>query len=186
MWSLFNHHSTANQLWYDALNQTPGRVGPEIGRPPEDPVTYFRDWLANDGAPFWSVWENARSWWAIRDLPNVHFVHFADLKADMAGEMRKIAAVLDITPSDWQTVLDHCTFDYMQAHAQDCVPLGGAFWGRPSCTRAPTGAGRACCPKPTARCWRHGCYKNCALTVRPGCKPVALSDTATVTPWMQS
>ena len=57
MWSLFNHHFTANQLRYDALNLTLGRVGPEIGRPPEDPVTYFRDWLANDGAPFWSFWE---------------------------------------------------------------------------------------------------------------------------------
>ena len=128
MWSMFNHHSTANQLWYDALNKTPGLVGPEIGQPPADPVTYFRDWLANDGAPFWSFWDNARSWWAIRDLPNVHFVHFADLKADMAGEIRKIAAFLDIEPTNWQTVLDHCTFDYMKAHAGDCVPLGGAFW----------------------------------------------------------
>lgn len=128
LWSLFNHHSTANQLWYDALNRTPGRVGPEIGPPDEDPVTYFRNWLANDGAPFWSFWENARSWWDIRTLPNVLFVHFADLKADMAGEIRRIAAFLDIEPSNWQAVLDHCTFDYMRAHAEDCVPLGGAFW----------------------------------------------------------
>jgi aryl sulfotransferase len=86
MWSLFNHDASANQLWYDTLNKTPGLVGPEIGRPPEDPVTYFRHWLAHDGAPF-----------------------------------------LDIEPSNWQTALDHCTFDYMKAHAQDCVPLGGAF-----------------------------------------------------------
>ncbi len=101
---------------------------PEIGLPTADPVTCFRDWLANEGAPFWSFWENAGNCWAIRDLSNVHFVHFADLKSDMDGEIRKIAAFLDITPSDWQTVLDHCTFDYMKPHAGDCVPLGGAFW----------------------------------------------------------
>jgi aryl sulfotransferase len=55
VWNLFNHHTNANQLWDDALNQTPGRVGLEIGRPPEVSVTYFRDWLANDGAPFWPL-----------------------------------------------------------------------------------------------------------------------------------
>ncbi len=30
MWSMYNHHVTANEMWYDALNNTPGRVGPEI------------------------------------------------------------------------------------------------------------------------------------------------------------
>ncbi len=61
-------------------------------------------------------------------MPNVNFVHFSDLKADMPGEIRKIAGFLGIEPSSWQAVLDHCTFDYMNAHAQDCVLLGGAFW----------------------------------------------------------
>ncbi len=30
VWSLHNHHMAANQHWYDALNNTPGRVGPPI------------------------------------------------------------------------------------------------------------------------------------------------------------
>ena len=128
VWSLHNHHMTANQLWYDALNLTPGRVGPEIGRPTADPVAYFRDWLASDGGSFWPFWENVRSWWAIRNLPNVLMVHFADLKADMPGEIRRIARFLDIEPSDWDAVLDHCSFDYMKANAPAVAPLGGAFW----------------------------------------------------------
>ena len=45
VWSLYNHHANANQAWYDALNDTPGRVGPPIEPPPEDVVTYFREWL---------------------------------------------------------------------------------------------------------------------------------------------
>ncbi|WP_299003037.1 hypothetical protein [uncultured Shewanella sp.] len=30
--------------------------------------------------------------------------------------------------SQWNTVLRHCSFDYMEAHASKSVPLGGAFW----------------------------------------------------------
>jgi Sulfotransferase domain len=28
VWSVYNHHVNANALWYQALNDTPGRVGP--------------------------------------------------------------------------------------------------------------------------------------------------------------
>ena len=33
VWSLYNHHSTANDLWYEALNETPGLVGPPMTKP---------------------------------------------------------------------------------------------------------------------------------------------------------
>lgn len=130
MWSMHNHHRNANDAWYDALNNTPGRVGPPILEAPEDPVEYFARWLREDGHPFWPFWENVRSWWAIRDLPNVHLVHFADLKRDMAGEIRRIADFLEITPDPdrWPQILEHCSFDYMKRHATASVPLGGAFW----------------------------------------------------------
>lgn len=130
VWSMYNHHANANELWYQALNDTPGRVGPPIEPPPDDVVTYFRDWMERDGHPFWPFWENVRSWWAIRDLPNVYFVHFANLKADMAAEIRKIAAFLEIPVDEdvWPRILEHCSFDYMKANATKSVPLGGAFW----------------------------------------------------------
>ena len=130
VWSLYNHHANANDLWYDALNNTPGRVGPPIERPPEDIRQYWQDWMDRDGFPFWSFWENVRSWWAIRDLPNVKMIHFADLKRDMPGEMRKIAAFLDIDIDEarWDTIVEYCTFDWMKANATKSVPLGGAFW----------------------------------------------------------
>ena len=59
-----------------------------------------------------------RSWWVVRDLPNVHLVHFADLKADLPGEIARIAAFLGIS-HDSETmarVVGHCSFDYMKAH----------------------------------------------------------------------
>lgn len=130
VWSLYNHHANANQAWYDALNDTPGRVGPPIEPPPADVVTYFREWLEKDGYPFWSFWENIRTWWAIRDLPNVHVVHFEALKRDMPGEIRRIADFLDapIDEDRWEAIIEHCTFDYMKRNAAASVPLGGAFW----------------------------------------------------------
>ena len=130
VWSLYNHHANANEAWYDALNNTPGRVGPAIGPPDPSVSSYFDEWLEKDGFPFWSFWDNVRTWWAIRNLPNVHMVHFADLKADMPGEIRRIADFLD-TPIDetkWDDILLHCSFDYMKANATKSVPLGGAFW----------------------------------------------------------
>lgn len=130
VWSLHNHHANANALWYGALNDTPGLVGEPIAPPPASVVEYFETWLARDGHPFWSFWENIRSWWAIRDLPNVQVVHFGALKADMPGEIRKLADFLGIAveESRWQDILTHCSFDYMKANAGPSVPLGGAFW----------------------------------------------------------
>lgn len=130
VWSMYNHHSSANAAWYEALNDTPGRVGPPIEKPVDSVRQYFLDWLEKDGHPFWPFWENIRSWWAIRDLPNVHTIHFETLKRDMPGEIRKIAAFLDvpIDESKWDAIVEHCSFPYMKANATKSVPLGGAFW----------------------------------------------------------
>ena len=130
LWSAYNHHSTANEFWYQALNDTPGRVGPPIERPVDSIVQYYHDWLDKDGYPFWAFWENILSWWEIRNLPNVHLLHFAKLKEDMPGEIKKVAAFLDIDidPEKWDAILEHCSFDYMKKHSVKSVPLGGAFW----------------------------------------------------------
>lgn len=130
VWSMHNHHANANALWYQALNGTPGRVGPPIEPPPADARRYFLDWLERDGHPFWPFWENVRSWWEIRELPNLLLLHFSELKADLPGQIRRIAAFLDIpiNESRWPAIVEHCTFAYMKRHATKSVPLGGAFW----------------------------------------------------------
>ena len=130
VWSMYNHHANANDFWYGALNDTPGRIGPPIELPPDNVKTYFDDWMAKDGHPFWPFWEHVRSWWEIRHLPNVLMIHFEALKEDMPREIRRIAAFIG-TPIDetkWDTILKHCSFDYMKANATPSVPLGGAFW----------------------------------------------------------
>ncbi len=130
VWSMFNHHAKANEHWYGAINNTPGRIGPAIEPPPNDPAVYFREWLEKDGYPFWSFWESVRSWWNVRHLPNVKLVHFNDLKKDLAGEIRGIGEFLGIHQDNatFQKIVEHCGFDYMKAHAEAVAPLGGALW----------------------------------------------------------
>jgi len=130
VWSMYNHHANANEFWYQALNETPGLIGAPIEKPTGDIVQYFREWLDKDGFPFWPFWENIRSWWNIRNLPNVHLIHFAKLKENMPGEIKKVAAFLnvEIDPAKWDTILEHCSFDYMKKNSIKSVPLGGAFW----------------------------------------------------------
>jgi aryl sulfotransferase len=130
VWSLYNHHVTANEKWYAALNDTPGLVGPPIGKPVDTVAESYHQWLDQDGYPWWSYWENISSWWNIRHLPNLKLMHFANLKRDMEGEIREVAKFMEI-PADslnWPVILEHCSFDYMKENAAASVPLGGLFW----------------------------------------------------------
>ena len=130
VWSLYNHHVHANAKWYAALNDTPGRVGPPIELPPTDIRQYWRDWFIQDGHPFWPFWVNIRTWWDIRNLPNVMLIHFANLKRDMRGEMQRIAGFLEVSvdATKWDVICEYCSFDWMKKNAIKSVPLGGAFW----------------------------------------------------------
>jgi len=130
IWSMHNHHFNANAMWFHMLNETPGRVGPPIAPADPDLRAYFRTWLECNGAPFWSFWDNVRSWCAIRHQPNLLMVHFEDLKHDLPGEMRRIAAFLDIAVDEerFPAIVEHCTFDWMKANANKTAPLGGVFW----------------------------------------------------------
>jgi aryl sulfotransferase len=130
LFSLYNHHANANALFYELLNETPGRVGPPIERPDPDVRRYFRRWLEEDGYPFWSYWENIATWWAAREVPNILLVHFSALKSDLEGEMRRIADFLgcDVAEERWPLLVEHCSFDYMKAHAANVAPLGGAIF----------------------------------------------------------
>lgn len=57
-------------------------------------------------------------------------MHYSALKADLPGQIREIAAFLDIPVDEnqWEAILEHCSFDYMREHAEDIVPLGGTSW----------------------------------------------------------
>ena len=132
-WSMYNHHFYTNQILYDGLNSLPN-FGPVL-EPPRttDLREYYYDWFAKDGWPFWPFWENIRSWWQARNLPNVHFIHFQNLKDDMTREMEKIGEFLGydvngITKGTWDKMVYQCTFEYMKDNATLSTPLGGSIF----------------------------------------------------------
>ncbi|PRY57369.1 sulfotransferase domain-containing protein [Glycomyces artemisiae] len=62
--------------------------------------------------------------WARREEPNLLLVHYADLSADLEGEMRRIAAYLDIDvpESRWPALVKAASFAEMKANAEHRAP----------------------------------------------------------------
>jgi len=58
------------------------------------------------------------AWWALRREPNVLMLHFADMKKDLQGATRKVAAFLGIQPTEaqWATINTYASFDWMKQH----------------------------------------------------------------------
>jgi aryl sulfotransferase len=130
LWSLYNHHRNFKKEVIQGIDSVPERVGPPLGEAPSSVLEYFRDWLMKDGYPWWPYWDHILSWWGIKDLPNVMLLHFSNLKRDLPGEIRRIATFLDmaIDETKWAAILEHCSFDYMKAHAAQSVPFGGSLF----------------------------------------------------------
>ncbi|HVZ01762.1 MAG TPA: sulfotransferase domain-containing protein [Dongiaceae bacterium] len=130
IWSLYNHHINATDQFFAAFNGTPGRHGPGLHRGAADVHAFYTRWFEGNGEPYWPFWENIRSWWGIGDLPNVLLLHFSDMKRDLAGSIRTVADFLEIEIDErvFPAIVEHCSFDYMKAHAETVAPLGGALW----------------------------------------------------------
>jgi hypothetical protein len=58
------------------------------------------------------------AWWPLRHEKNVRLLHFADLKRDFAGSVRKVADFLGIAPSapEWTRINEYTSFDWMKRH----------------------------------------------------------------------
>jgi aryl sulfotransferase len=119
VWSWYNHHKNLTPVVYEVINGTPGRQGPPLYPPTEDIRQFFHDWLDKDGFPLWPFWSHVQSWWDVRRLPNVLLTHFNRLKTDIAAEIRRLAAFLeiDIDLAAWPRILEHCSFEHMQRNA---------------------------------------------------------------------
>ena len=130
LWSWYHHHVSFSEQAYDMINNTPGLVGPPLERPTPDVRAYFHEWLDRDGFPVWSFWQHVQSWWDIRGLDNVLLVHYADLKQDLPGEMRRVAEFLGIEIDEhmWPSMVRHCTFEHMKRNAEVLSPLLGAVF----------------------------------------------------------
>jgi aryl sulfotransferase len=123
--SLWNHYSAYTDFAYSLFNDAE-RPGPEFPRCPESPRELWPRWISQgwfeweaDGWPFWSHHHHLSTWWEFRELPNVLFVHFADLLADTETEMRRIATFCDIDVAEerWPAIVQAVQIDAMRKEA---------------------------------------------------------------------
>ena len=77
-----------------------------------------------DGYPYWSHFYHLNSWWDFRGLPNILFVHYADLLTDLDGQMRRISNWLDIDIDEdiWPSLVDSATFKTMKSQFEKTAP----------------------------------------------------------------
>jgi aryl sulfotransferase len=104
--SLWNHYSEFTDEQLERFNNTPGRVGDPVS-PPDDIHAFWRTWITrgrfaweSEGYPVQGNLHHIQTWWNYRHLPNILFVHYSDLKANLAGEIRRIADFLAIPLTD--------------------------------------------------------------------------------------
>jgi aryl sulfotransferase len=153
--SLYHQGDNFDRTKVRALTGEPEPAGP---RPPRKPL---HDWLLAyiNGEPPWAARADPREdmdslpglmWhfsdaWARRHEPNVLLVHYDNLSADLAGQMRRIADRLsvDVPEQAWPALVQAATFGAMKSSADRFVPTAGIFKSNAAFFRRGTsGAGR--------------------------------------------
>ena len=110
----------------------------EAGPPPraEQEIDRFWGWVDDstaptDGMSLAATMHHLESFWDARDDPNVVLLHYADLVADLEGQMRGLAARLGIEVPEhlWPELVDAATFENMRDRADVVAPdTTNAIW----------------------------------------------------------
>jgi aryl sulfotransferase len=113
-----NHRSKMRPMLIDFLNSTAEADGIE---PMSRQWSGDTDELLDEWEALCSSVTHLASWWPMRTEPFVYFVHYNDLKADLAGEMRRLAEYLEIEVPDahWPEVVERCGLAQMRDHADN-------------------------------------------------------------------
>ena len=132
--SLHNQWTGFNDRTREAFDRI-GLDNSTIGRPfptiPSDPSEMFRFWLSTSGVSGQteggigvSYFDFEVTYWAERKLPNLLMVNYSDLLADLDGEMRRVAAFLDIPVNDevWPSLVKAAGFSEMRTSADALMP----------------------------------------------------------------
>ena len=98
---------------------------------PDNPGDMLR-WFIDSGLPptgsgpnsLADFCEQAIIAWQRRGHPNVHLFHYGDMWNDLDGEMRRVAAALDVAIDEplWSDMVDAARLDSMRARAADVAP----------------------------------------------------------------
>src|SRR5215468_3761384 len=118
--SLWNHVRSFTPAAYELMDRAAPPGQGAYPRAPDDIHEFWRTWIEGESAPpdsqpetqlrFFDVF---RSFWDFRGVENILHVHYNDLKSDLDGEMRRIAAFLEIPVREesWSELVDAATFE---------------------------------------------------------------------------
>lgn len=111
------------------------REGPPVFS--DDPIERFWTWVDED-LPVEETLSDLKgtlhhidTFWTVRDDDNVILLHYADLKADLEGQMRRLASALaiDVPEDRWPVLVEAATFDKMRDRASELAPqVTDGFW----------------------------------------------------------
>lgn len=102
-----------------------------------DAHDHYLDWIEAAEGERTEAWgaelaffEFETTYWRERSRPNLLLVHYNDLKADLAGEMARIAAFLDIVvpPGVMPSLVEAAGFEAMKRDAAAIVPMAEDVW----------------------------------------------------------
>src|ERR1700754_1118717 len=142
--SLGNHSANVNVEAFLRIRES--AVGPaEVGAIPARLHTAgeiserdrFRHWMLDDtpvtdsDASLRYTLNHLGTFWEAQNSANVVMVHYDDLKADLAAEMRRVAGRLGITVQEsvWPSLVRAATFEDMRKNAPRLVPEAGrSIW----------------------------------------------------------
>jgi aryl sulfotransferase len=136
--SLLNHLSNMTTGHFDRIagdRSDGGAVERALKESPREAREFFLYWNeAGAGGIDRADWffEIERSYWSERQRSNLLLVHFNDLKANLSGEMRHIAAFLGspVNETIWPNLVEAATFDSMKRNgAQILAKLQPLFRG---------------------------------------------------------
>lgn len=120
----------------DEISRKDPKFGDSYPRTPENPAEFFSKWIASEeydgqGDPAASFFQLENSYWAVRDRPNLLLAHYADLKQDLAGGMRRVAKFLDIEIAEdlWPALVEAAGFDAMRRQGDQLIPALQMLWG---------------------------------------------------------
>jgi aryl sulfotransferase len=107
-----------------ASRQRYGLLSPPARRPPMNAVLLTWIARASDRNSLRFQMRFLRDAWHHRDEPNVTLVHYDDLCADLMGEMRRIADLLEISVPDrmWPDLVAAASFEEMRRRADQIIP----------------------------------------------------------------
>ena len=118
----------------DVMGQMAGNAqtrGVTLHPPAADGHAAFRGWLNADGVdvnvPDFDILHHARTFWDFQHLPNIHLLHYSDMKADLGGQMRRLADALGIRVDAalWPELVMAAGFEQMKENADALVPGPG-------------------------------------------------------------